>query len=260
MGGLKRKEQRFNAAIAQTISMLLLLATISLTIPTTSRLLSSVSEGGIIAQSRGTSVIVLISYALWVIFQPKTHRNAFENEVTTSHPEPGPKEGATPLNLSIMGAGAAAAVGGAVHSSGNLVYTDEPEDEPQISAMAAVATMLISTTLLAFNFLFATDSIQGLLEEAGLTNTFIGIVILPLLGIDPTSILCAVKDKMDLSIALTLERCMQTSLMVVPIIILLAWCMGIDDMTLEFDGFIVAALFASIIIVTYVVQEGRSNW
>lgn len=53
---------------------------------------------------------------------------------------------------------------------------------------------------------------------------------------------------------------MQTSLLVVPIIVILAWCMGIDDMTLEFSGSIVAALFASIIIVTYVVQEGRSNW
>lgn len=53
---------------------------------------------------------------------------------------------------------------------------------------------------------------------------------------------------------------MQTALMVVPLIVLLAWGMGIDAMTLEFDSFSVAALFVSIIIVTYVVQEGKSNW
>ena len=40
----------------------------------------------------------------------------------------------------------------------------------------------------------------------------------------------------------------------------LATGLKIDDMTLDFDGFSVAALFASIIIVTYVVQEGKSNW
>lgn len=48
--------------------------------------------------------------------------------------------------------------------------------------------------------------------------------------------------------------------MVVPLVVLLAWCMRIDTMTLEFDSFPITALFASIIIVTYVVQEGKSNW
>lgn len=63
-----------------------------------------------------------------------------------------------------------------------------------------------------------------------------------------------------MSLALTLERYMQTALMVVPLIVLIAWGMHIDSMTLDFDGFTVAALFASIIIVTYVVQEGKSKW
>ncbi|OCL14904.1 hypothetical protein AOQ84DRAFT_183199 [Glonium stellatum] len=36
---------------------------------------------------------------------------------------------------------------------------------------------------------------------------------------------------MDMSIALTLERYMQTSLLVVPLVVLLAWCMRIDTMT-----------------------------
>jgi Ca2+/H+ antiporter len=36
--------------------------------------------------------------------------------------------------------------------------------------------------------------------------------------------------------------------------------MDVDDMNLEFDGFSVAKPFASIFLVTYVVQEGKSNW
>jgi Ca2+:H+ antiporter len=68
------------------------------------------------------------------------------------------------------------------------------------------------------------------------------------------------QDRMNMSISLALERCMQTCLLLVPLTVLLAWCMGVDDMNLEFDGFSVATLFASIIIVTYVVQEGKSNW
>jgi len=65
---------------------------------------------------------------------------------------------------------------------------------------------------------------------------------------------------MDMGLCLTLERAIQTALMVVPLIVLIAWGMKIDQMTLDFDGFSVASLFASIIIVTYVVQEGTSKW
>lgn len=270
MGCLRYSEQKLNAAIAHTISMLLLSATISLRIPTTSQLMASVSAQGIVTQSRGTSVIILGTYALWMLFQLKTHRHVFDkaaDSATRFSYRRKTEKGAALLALSIVGARLAGSVCGFINQKSlvfkkpSLVYEDLAEpDRPQISVVAAITTMLVSTTLLAFNSLFATDSIQGLLEEAGLTNSFIGIVILPLLGIDPTSIRCAVMNKVDISIALTLERCMQTSLLIVPSIVLLAWCMGIDDMTLEFNGFIVTALFASIIIVTYVVQEGRSNW
>lgn len=53
---------------------------------------------------------------------------------------------------------------------------------------------------------------------------------------------------------------MQTSLMVIPLTVMLAWAMGINEMDLEFEGFPITTLFASIVIVTYVVQEGKSNW
>ena len=98
------------------------------------------------------------------------------------------------------------------------------------------------------------------MQAAGLSQIFLGLIILPLLSVDPMSLKLAINDKMDFSIALTLEICMQTALMVVPLVIILAWCMGIDGMTLDFDAFTVIATFAAIIIVTYVVQEGRSNW
>jgi len=48
--------------------------------------------------------------------------------------------------------------------------------------------------------------------------------------------------------------------MVVPLIIFAAWGMRVEEMTLKFDSFSVAGLFAAIIIVTYVVQQGKSNW
>jgi len=264
LGGLNRLEQYYNAAMAQTISMLLLLAVVSLVIPTAAHLMTDIKQGGIISQSRGTSVIIIFSYVLWLFFQLKTHRSIFK--------EPSPKsakikskeiERGIAKGIAHIGAATAAATGGQVVST--KMYgsgCEEDEDEikvPNLSFVGAIATLLISVVLVAFNTQFATDSIQGLLEH-NLSPTFLGLVILPLLSNDPTAIMVAIQDKMDISIALTLERCMQTSLLIVPLTVLLAWCMGVDEMTLEFQGFSIAALFASIIIVTYVVQEGKSNW
>jgi Ca2+:H+ antiporter len=230
------------------MGMLLLLAVFSLVIPTASHLLTKITPSGILSQSRGTAVIIMISYGLWLFFQLKTNRAMF-----------GPKTYKAQVSkvsrgIAIMGTEIAATGGGPVIDQ---IY-EEPE--PSLPFFGALMALLISTVLIAFNTKFATDSIQGLLQEAGLSQNFVGLVILPILSSDPTSIVMAVRDKMDISISLTLERCMQTSLMVVPLIVLLAWCMGIDDMTLEFDGFSITALFVSIIIVTYVVQEGKSNW
>ncbi|KAF2489821.1 hypothetical protein BU16DRAFT_165087 [Lophium mytilinum] len=265
-GGINRLEQYFNPRVAQTISMLLLLAVLSLLIPTASHLMTSTTPAGIRAQSRGTSVIILISYGLWLLFQLKTNRSMF-NEPSKAAPKakvsPGKvdRDAAALREIAHVGARTAAMAGGSVCQTQLVVEGDDEDPEiPTLSLTGGIATLVTCVVLIAFNTQFATDSLQGLLQHAGVSHNFVGLVILPILSNDPSSIRMAVRDKMDISIALTLERCMQTSLMVLPLVVLLAWCMGIDDMSIEFDGFSVAALFASIIIVTYVVQEGKSNW
>jgi len=277
-GGINCIEQYFNAKLAQTIGMLLMLAVLALVIPTASRFLNHTSQHGIAAQSRGTAIIIMLSYMLWLFFQLKTNREMFDDldqsspqakrrvkksfEPTAKKKENAKiKQGQVVRAFATMGGGSAALMSCDAHRSNLLPATTEDEkDYPNLTMVAALLLLLVSTALIAFNTQFATDSIQGLLEEAGLSESFVGTIILPILSLDPTSVVVAVKDKMDMSISLTLERCMQTALMVVPLIVLLAWGMGIDAMTLEFDSLSVAALFISIVIVTYVVQEGKSNW
>lgn len=161
-----------------------------------------------------------------------------------------------------IGAGTAAASGGMdVTSLFKNPDTDDADEEnkkdyPYLSLTSAILTVIISVVLVAFNTQIATDSIQALLQRRKVSQTFLSLVILPLLSIDPMAINMAIKDKMDMSIALTLEICIQMCLL---LIVLLAWCMGVDGMDPQFDGFTIATLVASIIIVAYVVQDGKSN-
>jgi len=261
IGGCKYHEQRFDARIAQTMAMLLLLAVLSLLIPTTARLLGHASDAGVLAISRGTAVLVMISYILYLTFQLYTDREMFQptNEKAkarfrTTTP------GEALKSLAIAGAGGAAATGGFVMQENLVVAHEEEEMAPSLTLPVALTTILLSTVLLAFSTQFATDSVQGIMTQHSIHESFMGIVILPLMSNDPNTVTTAWHDSMDMSMALALERCMQSALMVVPLIVLVAWGMGIDSMTMDFDNFSVAALFASIIIVTYVVQEGRSNW
>ena len=75
----------------------------------------------------------------------------------------------------------------------------------------------------------------------------------------------ACKDKMDLAIGVAVGSSMQIALLVLPLIIVigwimgeyLAWCHGIqeltgagmEDMTLNFDGFQIILLFVSVLLV-----------
>ena len=261
LGSYRRREQYFNAAVAQIMGMFLLLAVLSLTIPTVSQLWGHSSLAGIRGQSRGTAVVIIVSYAMWLFFQLRTHKEMFQEPIKKSPKKKSDKEEKADAEKALLNMGLGARIPlGARPAKNGYQEEDEVEDIPQLSRLGALLAILVFTTILAFNTQFATDSIQGLMTKHGVSASFMGIVVLPILSNDPYSIDSAIRDKMDISLALTLERCMQTALMVVPLIVLIAWGMGVEDMTLDFDGFSVAALFASIVIVTYVVQEGRSNW
>lgn len=257
-GGINRIEQAFNVTVAQTVSMMLLLAVISLVVPTASRLMvSGVTDHDIVVQSRGTSVIILISYALYLFFQLKTHRRIFDTPC-----EKNPRI-TKKLTHVVVPEKLRKRSNPVVDDDDRQIEDIDEEDEkeqPSLSFITAFVTLIISTVLVAFNAEFATGSVQKMVHQAGISQTFVGFVIFPILSNDPESIFLAIKDKLYLSISLTLDKCMQVALLIVPLLVMIAWAMANEEMTLDFDGFPVAVSFASVIVVSYVVQEGKSNW
>ena len=53
---------------------------------------------------------------------------------------------------------------------------------------------------------------------------------------------------------------MQIALLIIPLIVVLGWILGNDDMNLDFDGFQIAVLFVSVLLVNYLIQDGKSHW
>ncbi len=69
----------------------------------------------------------------------------------------------------------------------------------------------------------------------------------------------AYKNKMELSMAVSLGSSLQIALFVAPVLVFLSLLMG-NPLTLVFNQFELVALFGSMLIAAMVAQDGESNW
>lgn len=241
VGGLKYSEQSFNSTVASTMSSLMAVASASLIIPATLYAAISGSSSGnsdeaqsnILTLSHGTSIILLIIYVMYLYFQLRSHAELFE-ETNGSDTE-----------------GAAGA-------------TEEPEEEEErlLNPWAATVALIIVTILVAICADYLVGSIDDIVETTGMSKTFIGLVLIPIVGNAAehvTAVVVAYKDKMDLAIGVAIGSSLQIALFVTPFLVILGWIMGIE-MTLHFQTFETVAFFISGLVVTLLIQDGKSNY
>lgn len=235
-------EQGFNATAASTMSSLMAVASASLIIPatvscipvfrrtqlTTSQLYAALSssqdhsEKNILTLSRGTSIILLILYVLYLVFQLRTHAGLFVAE----------------------------------HES------EEDQEEPKISPLTAAALLVIITITVSVCADYLVDAIEPIVETTSISKTFIGLILIPIVGNaaeHATAIVVAVKDKMDLAMGVAIGSSMQIALLITPFLVILGWVIGVP-MTLHFQTFETVVFFLSVLVVTQVIGDGKSNW
>lgn len=277
LGGINRLEQFFNVTVAQTAASLLALCIASLIIPTVFHNMiaeDSIVEGDALKNqelSRGTAIILLVVYACYLGFQLKTHASMYNepSKKVAKRKSSKKQDGDAARGIAAIGAGTAAASGGGVNRESLFKnpeeYEDEEEEEfetPSLSILGALVTLGISTTLVAFCCEFMVSSIDGLTTQAHISTTFVGLILLPIVGNaaeHATAVTVAIKDKMDLSIGVAVGSSMQIALLVFPLIVILGWILGKDCMTLYFDTFQIATLFVSVLLVNYLIQDGKSR-
>ncbi|KAM3424547.1 hypothetical protein BST61_g6543 [Cercospora zeina] len=265
LGGINRPEQHFNITVAQTAASLLALAIGSLIIPTAFQIFADV-DSGVTPTSRGTSVLLLVVYACYLLFQLKTHVDMY-NEPSKKTPKrsTGKKDaGEANKAFALMGAAPGAASSGGQVNQDYLVH-EEPEEEetPSLSVLGALITLGISTVFIALCAEYMVSAISAVAESV--SQEFIGLILLPIVGNaaeHATAVTVAIKDKMDLSIGVAVGSSLQIALLVLPIMVLLSW-FGVGSpavLDLDFDGFLVVILVLSIWLVNYLINDGKSHW
>ena len=161
------------------------------------------------------------------------------------------------------GAGISATMGGAAAQENPSRQPEEEGEQPQLSKWVALFTLAASTACVAICAEFMVDSINAITESGTVSRTFVGLILLPIVGNaaeHATAVTVACKDKMDLAIGVAVGSSMQIALLVIPFVVVLGWIMGNDKMNLAFDGFQIAVLFVAVLLVNYLIQDGKSHW
>jgi Ca2+:H+ antiporter len=225
VGGLKNGYQHFDRRGVSVMMTTMTIAVIGLAIPAVfSHSIEQSSQLSIEYLSIGVAFALLLGYVLSLLFT-----------LRLTSDKPHPSSGATTQRASsprIQGPGIALAV----------------------LAVAIVLVALLSEILV--------DSVEPLIRAQGLTELFVGVVIVPIIGNAAEHMVAvemALKNRMELALGVALGSSMQIALFVAPLLVFISLTLG-HELTLVFNQFELAALAAGVIIAALISLDGESNW
>tara|TARA_Y100000590_G_scaffold464097_1_gene632699 strand:+ start:1353 stop:2498 length:1146 start_codon:yes stop_codon:yes gene_type:complete len=222
-GGINFPEQKFSETQVSSNGSLMMLAMIVLIIPTVFNSTVGGTEGeeGVKQLSHIAAIVLLLLYGLFLYFQFKSHVDLFATE--THHHE-----------------------------------------APEMTKRDAIILLVVATILVSWMAEILVHSVEYAASDKGLglPHLFIGVILLPLFGNAAehfTAVVVAGKDKMDLSFAISMGSSTQIAVFVAPMMILVAWALGVP-LTFEFGMLETVAAFLSVLIVNIIASDGKSNW
>ncbi len=127
---------------------------------------------------------------------------------------------------------------------------------------ASLVVLFVSTAAVAFASEAFVGAIEPLTEEYGISELFVGVIIVPIVGNIAEHIVgvqIAYKNNMDFSMAISLGSSIQVALLVTPILVFLGPLLG-HPLRLDFTPLELGSLGAAVIITGFVALDGRSNW
>jgi Ca2+:H+ antiporter len=228
LGGLRYHVQDYNRAGARLSSSLLLMATVALLAPSAVADLQHVpQDGGIMNKlSVGISVLLIVAYALGLVFSLKTHKELFASADNGSTDHGDDKETHWPIGL-------------------------------------AVGTLLVVTVLVALVSEIFVESVQKAAETFGMSPAFVGFIIVSLVGAAAefaVAFAAARKNRLDMSVSIALGSASQIALFVAPALVLLSYVVGPTPMNLQFWPGAVTMVMIATVTASFITTSGRSAW
>jgi Ca2+:H+ antiporter len=228
IGGVRYRDQQYNSGAARMYSTMMLLAAMSLAVP--SAFNRFFAPGETIRNEAmlniGVASALLAIYVLYLVFSLKTHPETF-----------------------------ASASGG--HDSGH------GHDGPRWSVTRAIASLVLASALAAWMSEILVGAADGTGKALGMSSVFIGIVFLAIVGgaaESGSAIAMAAKNKVDLTIGIALGSSIQIALFIAPVLVFASYWIAPTPLELSFGRAEVGSLFIGVIIGALVCGDGRTHW
>lgn len=138
----------------------------------------------------------------------------------------------------------------------------ELHTEASWSLRKALLFLLITTGFIIWLSEILVGTVEHTTEALGLSEFFVGIIIVPLIGNvaeHMVAVTAAMKNRMELSLAISLGSSLQIALFVAPALVFISLLFG-NPLTLEFNQFELIALGGAALIAALASQDGESNW
>jgi Ca2+:H+ antiporter len=145
----------------------------------------------------------------------------------------------------------------------NPYHEGEGGDEAGWTMRRAVLALAASGVVVAILSEILVGSIEGAAKSAGLSEFFMGAVVVAIAGNAAehwVAVVVAYKQKMDLAMNIAIGSAAQVALFVAPVLMICSYFVGPHPMPLVFNGYEVAAMIGAAWLTSYLVQEGRTNW
>lgn len=180
--------------------------------------------------SRILSVLLMISYAVYVFFQVRTH-NGLYNEIFR-------------------------------YDEKRDADRHEDKAKAKLTMTECIISLIISITLVTLIAITLVLQIHYVIEVSAVSDPFMGLILVPLVekfAEHLTAIDEAWDNQMNFAMSHVLGATLQTALFNGPLTVIIAWGMG-RELDLNFDVFNLVMLILSILTVGRFLQDQKSNY
>jgi Ca2+:H+ antiporter len=223
VGGIRHHVQTYNQNTARLQAGLLFLATIALLIPSVLAESDSSRSTPEFVQllSLCLSVLLVVTYALGLIFSLKTHREFFGSAEHAEHDET-----IWPMNL----------------------------------ALATLAGVTILVALVSDLFVESLQHAAAAFGMTPAFVGFVIVALVGGAAEMVAALSAARKDRLDLSVGIALGSATQIALFVAPVLVFLSYVLGPEPMNLQFWPGAVAMMLVAAVTAYLMTNGGRSAW
>jgi Ca2+:H+ antiporter len=230
VGGLKNGVQRFERHTASLNATMVVLAFLILAIPSAFDVALRTAGDAASRElffSEGIGAIMIVLYALFTLYAMRTPSAHVLEETAEVAKE----------------------------------VVDEAHTGP-INMRYAVAMLVAATIGIVFMSEALVGAVEPVAHSMGLSQFFVGIIIVPLVGNVAehfVAVQVAYKNRMDLSMGISLGSSLQIALFVAPVLVFISLFFP-QKLLLVFNSYELLALATASIVAALVSQDGESNW